>query len=68
MIRNILTAFRGRPPELQRIVGKRPYPLDELMLMTAAFGALRPDVVVEVGTHAGKSARVWWELSRLFGC
>jgi cephalosporin hydroxylase len=53
---------------LQRIVGKHPYPLDELMLMTAAFGSLRPDVVVEIGTHVGKSARIWWELSRLFGC
>lgn len=53
---------------LRRVVGTHPYPLDELMLMTAAFRYLRPDVVVEIGTHVGKSARAWWELSRLFGC
>ena len=49
---------------LRRIVGKRPYPLDELLLMTAAFRYLQPAVVVEIGTHAGKSARIWWELSQ----
>ena len=52
---------------LQRIVGKRPYPLDELMLMTAVFCYIQPAVVIDIGTHVGKSARVWWELSRLFG-
>jgi len=36
---------------LQRVVGKRPYPLDELLLMTAAFRYLQPTVVVEIGTH-----------------
>lgn len=52
---------------LQRIVGKHPYPLDELLLMTAAFRYLQPAVVVEIGTHVGKSARIWWELSRMSG-
>jgi hypothetical protein len=50
---------------LQHVVGKRPYPLDELLLMTAAFQYLQPAVVVEIGTHARKSARIWWELSRM---
>lgn len=52
---------------LQRVVGKRPYPLDELLLMTAVFRYLQPAVVVEIGTHVGKSARIWWELSRMSG-
>ncbi|MDB4875819.1 MAG: cephalosporin hydroxylase [Gemmatimonadetes bacterium] len=50
--------------ELVKIVGTIPYSLDELMLMTAAFGFHRPATVVDIGTHVGKSARIWYELSR----
>ena len=48
---------------LQRIVGDQPYPLDELLMMTAVFAYHRPEVVIDIGTHLGKSARVWHELS-----
>lgn len=47
------------------VVGVHPYPLSELMLMAAAFFDLRPGRVIDVGTHHGKSARVWHELGRL---
>ena len=52
---------------LRRIVGSHPYPLDELMLMAAAVHYTRPDVIVEIGTHVGKSGRIWWELARWHG-
>jgi predicted O-methyltransferase YrrM len=51
-------------PKLVRIVGHSPYPLDELMLMAAAFEYHRPDIVIDIGTHVGKSARIWFELSK----
>ncbi len=47
------------------VVGVHPYPLSELMLMAAAFFDLRPAQVIDVGTHHGKSARIWYELGRL---
>jgi cephalosporin hydroxylase len=48
------------------IVGVRPYPLDELLLMATAFQYHLPDVVIDIGTHVGKSARIWFELARYF--
>ena len=48
------------------IVGVRPYPLDELLLMATAFQYHLPDVVIDIGTHVGKSARIWFELARHF--
>ena len=56
----------GTVIELAGIVGTSPYPLDELLLMSAAFVYHRPEVVVEIGTHVGKSARVWAELRQAF--
>jgi cephalosporin hydroxylase len=53
-------------PKLVKVVGVRPYPLDELMLMAAAFEYHRPDVCIDIGTHLGKSARIWFELARRF--
>ncbi|HUJ79569.1 MAG TPA: class I SAM-dependent methyltransferase [Nitrospiria bacterium] len=53
--------------KLIRIVGTHPYPLDELLLMAAAFAYHRPEVVIDIGTHVGKSARIWHELSRELG-
>lgn len=50
--------------KLVQVVGCQPYPLDELLLMAAAFQYHRPDVVIDVGTHIGKSARIWLELSK----
>lgn len=47
-----------------KIIGSHPYPLDELLLMSAAFRYQMPEIVIDVGTHVGKSARVWYELSK----
>ena len=48
------------------VVGTRPYPLNELLLMTAAACRLRPSVVFDWGTYIGSSARVFYECSRAF--
>ena len=50
--------------KLVRVVGHKPFPLDELMLMAAAFEYHRPEIVIDIGTHVGKSARIWFELSK----
>lgn len=52
--------------DLVKIVGYHPYPCDEMLLMVAAFRYHDPDIVIDLGTHEGKSARVWWELSRRY--
>ena len=41
------------------IVGIHPYPLDELLLMSAAVCRLRPRHIFEWGTNVGKSARIF---------
>lgn len=48
-------------------VGVRPYPLNELLLMTGAACRLKPSVVFDWGTHIGVSARVFYECARAFG-
>lgn len=48
------------------VVGVRPYPLNELLLMTAAACRLRPSVVFDWGTHIGASARIFHECSKAF--
>jgi hypothetical protein len=48
------------------IVGVRPYPLNELLLMTAAACRLRPSVVFDWGTHIGVSARIFYECGKAF--
>lgn len=52
------------------VVGVMPFPPHELMLMCAAVVCLRPNLVVEWGTHIGVSARVFWEANRRYhiGC
>lgn len=52
--------------ELVPIVGIRPFPLNELVLMVAAVCRLRPTHIFEWGTHLGKSARIFYETSRKF--
>ncbi|MBI5690280.1 MAG: class I SAM-dependent methyltransferase [Verrucomicrobia bacterium] len=62
-------------PELGRFVWHRllpvvetsPYPPHELMLMCAVVVHLRPDVIVEWGTHLGVSARVFHEVAQAYG-
>lgn len=43
------------------VVGFHPYPLDELLLMCSTLAHFRPDVILEWGTHTGKSARIFYE-------
>lgn len=49
------------------IVGIRPFPLSELMLMSGAVCRFRPTHIFEWGTHVGKSARVFYETATYFG-
>jgi cephalosporin hydroxylase len=49
------------------VVGTHPYPLNELLLMTAAACRLKPSVVFDWGTHIGASARIFHECRETFG-
>ena len=49
------------------VVGIHPFPLDELLLMSAAVCRMRPRHIFEWGTHVGKSARIFYETSRWLG-
>ena len=49
------------------VAGTHPFPLQELMLMTAAVCRLRPPMIFEWGTHIGKSARIFYEIALHFG-
>lgn len=48
------------------VVGYRPFPLTELMLMSGAVCRFRPTHIFEWGTHIGKSARVFYETTSYF--
>lgn len=48
------------------VVGAHPYPLNELLLMTAAACRLKPSVVFDWGTHIGASARIFFECDQAF--
>jgi hypothetical protein len=48
------------------VVGTHPYPLNELLLMTAAACRLKPSVVFDWGTHIGVSARIFYECDQAF--
>ena len=43
-------------------VGIHPFPLHELMLLSAATCKFRPPLIFEWGTHIGKSARAFYEV------
>ena len=47
--------------KLVPVVGVHPFPLHELMLLSAATCRLRPTMIFEWGTHIGKSARAFYE-------
>lgn len=49
------------------ITGVHPFPLNELMLMWGAVARFRPKIIFEWGTHVGKSARIFYEASEVFG-
>lgn len=46
------------------VVGTHPFPLNELMLMAAAVCRFKPSHIFEWGTHIGKSARAYYEITR----
>jgi len=48
------------------VIGFHPFPLDELILMTATVVAFKPSHIFEWGTHLGKSARAFHEISKAF--
>lgn len=52
--------------ELAPVVGIKPFPLDELMFMTAVVCKLMPTHIFEWGTHVGKSARIFYEITKQF--
>lgn len=52
--------------KLVPVVGMHPFPLSELMLMTAAVCRFEPTHIFEWGTHIGKSARVFYEATEAF--
>ena len=60
----ILSAFVVN--DLLPIVGFSPFPLNELILMSAALCRIRPTYVFEWGTNVGKSARIFYETSKKF--
>jgi cephalosporin hydroxylase len=53
--------------KLVPVVGVHPFPLQELMLVTAAVCRFRPVQIFEWGTHIGKSARIFHECLVHFG-
>jgi cephalosporin hydroxylase len=52
--------------KLLPIVGVRPFPLNELMIMSGAVCRLKPTHIFEWGTHIGKSARIFYETTKYF--
>ena len=52
--------------ELVPVVGVHPYPLNELMFMVSAVCILKPSQIYEWGTHVGKSARIFYKITKHF--
>jgi L-malate glycosyltransferase len=52
---------------LVNIVGVKPFPLDELLFMCSSVAYFNPDIIIEWGTHVGKSARVFYETVKHLG-
>lgn len=52
--------------KLTPMVGITPFPLDEMMLMTSVVCYFQPRYIFEWGTHVGKSARIFYEISKAF--
>uniref|UniRef100_UPI004027580E hypothetical protein n=1 Tax=Candidatus Wunengus sp. YC61 TaxID=3367698 RepID=UPI004027580E len=52
--------------ELVPIVDIHPHPLNELMFMTATICRIKPTHIYEWGTHIGKSARIFYEITKHF--
>lgn len=52
--------------KLVPVVGYRPFPLNELILMSSAVAYFRPTIIFDWGTHIGKSPRIFYEACRAF--
>lgn len=52
--------------KLVPIVGWHPFPLTELTLMATAVTRFKPKAIFEWGTHIGKSARIFYEITESF--
>ena len=50
--------------KLVPVVGLQPFPLNELLLLSAAVCRFRPSHIFDWGTHVGKSARAFYEITR----
>lgn len=48
------------------IVGVHPFPLNELMLLSGAVCRFKPTHIFEWGTHIGKSARAFYEITGFY--
>lgn len=51
--------------QLVPVVGVRPYPIDEQLLMCSTVAYFQPQLIVEWGTHLGVSARIFHEVRQL---
>ena len=60
----VTSAFVART--LVPVVGVHPFPLQELMLMTATVCRFEPPLIFEWGTNIGKSARIFHEIAQYF--
>ena len=60
----VTSAFVART--LVPLVGVHPFPLQELMLMTATVCRFEPSLIFEWGTNIGKSARIFHEITQYF--
>ncbi|KQC02939.1 MAG: hypothetical protein APR54_09800 [Candidatus Cloacimonas sp. SDB] len=52
--------------KLVPVVGIKPYPLSEQLLMVATLCRFHPTHIFEWGTNIGKSARIFYETSKYF--
>ncbi len=52
--------------KLVPVVGVHPFPLNEQMLMTATVCKFKPELIFEWGTNIGKSARIFYEITKAF--
>jgi len=48
------------------VIGVHPFPLNELLLASAAVCRVKPKIVFDWGTHIGASARLFYECARAF--
>jgi hypothetical protein len=60
----VTSAFVAR--SLVPVVGVHPFPLQELMLMTATVCRFEPSLIFEWGINIGKSARIFHEIAKYF--